>query len=41
MDKLKQIALSCWAVASLIWYVHQFSPALTPILRGILHRLWP
>jgi hypothetical protein len=35
-----QVAVACWAVAAFAWYFHQFYPVLSPILRGLLHRIW-
>ena len=31
-----QMAVSCWAVAAFVWYFHQFSPVVSPILHGLL-----
>lgn len=40
MNKLKQLGISCWAVGTFLWYFHEFSPAFTPIVQRLLHRLW-
>jgi hypothetical protein len=35
-----QTLFSCWAVAAFAWYFHQFSAVISPILRGLLRRIW-
>lgn len=40
MNKAKQLAISCWAVGVFIWYFHEFSLVFTPMLQGLLRRLW-
>jgi hypothetical protein len=39
-NKVKQILVSCWAVASFAWYFKRFLPALTPVFQRLLHRPW-
>jgi len=39
-SRVKQIVLSCWCIASFAWYVHRFSPALTPVIHRLLPRIW-
>ena len=36
----KQLLISGWTIAVLAWYFHQFSPAFSPIIRGLLQKLW-
>jgi len=39
-SKLQQILVSCWAIASFVWYFHRFAPALSPLLHRLLLRAW-
>ena len=36
----KQLVISAWGIAVLIWYFHEFSPAFSPIIHGLLQKLW-
>jgi len=40
LKEIAQIAISCWAVASFIWYFRKFFPAFTPILKQLLRHIW-
>lgn len=37
---MKQLVISGWGIAVLVWYFHQFSPAFSPIINGLLGKLW-
>lgn len=39
-NKVKQILVCCWGIASFAWYFRRFLPALTPIFQRLLHQLW-
>jgi len=36
----KQLVISGWGIAVLVWYFHKFSPAFSPIIHGLLQKLW-
>src|SRR5207237_9857531 len=36
----KQLVISGWGMAVLVWYFHKFSRAFSPIIHGLLKTLW-
>jgi len=38
---LPQFLFLFWMLLATIWYVRRFAPAFVPVVRGLLHKIWP
>lgn len=36
-----QILIALWMIGSSLWFIGSVLPIISPLTRGIVHRLWP